>query len=97
MGLFGNKENKEEKQEEVREKLIENYKFDGMSEKDKELLTKIVIDLQGNEFFKNGVAHFANIDDSMKISYLSAIMQQNFIMINQLAKLNSNIEKLLEK
>lgn len=97
MGLFGNKENKQDKQAEFRENLIENYKFEGMSDKDKELLTKIVIDLQGNEFFKNGMAHFATIDDNMKTSYLSAMMQQNFIIINQLAKLNSNIEKLIEK
>ena len=96
MGLF-NKDNKQEKQNEFREKLIENYKYEGMTDKEKELLVKIAIDLQGNEFFKNGMAHFTTLDDNMKISYLSAMMQQNFIMINQLARLNDNIEKLLEK
>lgn len=96
MGLF-NKENKQEKQNEFREKLIENYKYEGMTEKEKEMLVKIAVNLQGNEFFKNGVATFSKPDDTMKITYLSAIMEQNFIMINQLARLNNNIEKLLEK
>lgn len=96
MGIF-NKENKLEKQNEFREKLIEKYKYEGMTEKEKELLVKIAIDLQGNEFFKNGVATFSKPDDSMKITYLSAMMEQNFIMINQLARLNDNIEKLLKK
>lgn len=96
MGLF-NKENKQEKQNEFKEELIEKYKYEGMTDKEKELLVKIALDLKGNEFFKNGMAHFTTIDDNMKVSYLSAIMQQNFIMINQLARLNNNIEKLLEK
>ena len=96
MGIF-NKENKQEKQNEFREKLIEKYKYEGMTEKEKEMLVKIAIDLQGNDFFKTGMATFTKPDDNMKISYLSAIMEQNFIMINQLARLNNNMEKLLEK
>ena len=96
MGIFS-KEDKQQKQNEFREKLIEQYKYEGIPEKEKELLVKIAIDLKGNEFFKNGVAHFTTLDDSMKISYLSAIMEQNFIIINQLARLNNNMEKLLEK
>ena len=65
--------------------------------RDSRVISRIALDLKGNEFFKNGMAHFTIIDDNMKVSYLSAIMQQNFIMINQLARLNNNIEKLLEK
>ncbi len=92
MGIFN-----KEKQKEYRDNLIEKYKYEGMTEREEELLVKILIDLKGNDFFKGGMVTFTKPDDNMKVSYLSAIMQQNFIMINQLAKLNSNIEKLINK
>ena len=32
----------------------------------------------------------------MDINYLSALVEQNWIIINQLSRLNSNIEKIME-
>lgn len=94
MGIFGSKENK---QAETKDQLIENLKFKGMTEKDIETLAKIALDLKQYESFKNGLAHVGKVEDQMQIAYTNVLIEQNWLILNQLTKLNQNIEKLIEK
>lgn len=79
-------------------KFMERYHLDGVDARDLESVRNIAYDLMGNGAMKAGMAlSFADADKQLTVSYLSAIMQQNWIMINQLSRLNSNIEKLANK
>ena len=40
---------------------------------------------------------FAKAEEQAKVTYLSALTEQNWMIIRQLSRLNKNIEKLLEK
>lgn len=91
MGLFGNNE---EKKEQKAQALLAKYGLQEISnQKDLESLRKISCDLMGNQLIELGATLTGKPEDGAKLSYLHAIMQQNFIMIRQLDR----IAKLLEK
>ena len=96
MAIFG--KNKEEKQEEKLQKFMERYQLEDLDEKDMKVLQKIATDLTGNSFFKVGMAlSFAKAEEQAKVGYLSALVEQNWMIIRQLSRLNKGIETLLEK
>lgn len=98
MGLFGTKESKEEKQAKEMQKFMDKYQLEDLDEKDLIVLKKIATDLAGNGWFKAGMAlSFAKAEEQAKVTYLSALTEQNWMIIRQLSRLNKNIEKLLEK
>lgn len=98
MGLFGEKETKEEKHQRELQKFMDRYELEDMDEKDLVVLRKIASDLMGNGFFKVGMAFsFAKAEEQAKVTYLSALAEQNWMIIRQLARLNKNIESLKEK
>lgn len=73
---------------------MEKYQLEDMDEKDLVVLKKIALDLAGNGFFKIGMAFsFAKAEEQAKVSYLSALVEQNWMIIRQLSRLNKNIEK----
>lgn len=97
MAIF-KKESREEKQSKEMQKFMEKYKLEELDEKDLVVLKKIATDLAGNNFFKVGMAlSFAKAEEQAKVTYLSAQVEQNWMIIRQLSRLNKNIEKLLEK
>lgn len=92
--MFGGKP-KDEKQQEQLQKFQEKYHIDELDPKDLENVRQIAADLAGNGFLKAGMAlSFANAADQAKVTYLSALVEQNWIIMNQLSRLNKNIEKL---
>ncbi|MFW6047448.1 MAG: hypothetical protein ACOCP4_06675 [Candidatus Woesearchaeota archaeon] len=96
MAIFG--KNKEEKQEEKLQKFMERYQLEDLDEKDMKVLEKIATDLTGNSFFKVGMAlSFAKAEEQAKVGYLSALVEQNWMIIRQLSRLNKGVETLLEK
>ncbi|WP_462133213.1 hypothetical protein [Peptostreptococcus stomatis] len=98
MAIFGKKETKEEKQKREMEKFMRKYQLEDIDEKDLIVLKKIALDIFGNEFIKTGMAFsFAKAEEQAKVSYLSALVDQNWMIIRQLSRLNSNIEKLQNK
>jgi hypothetical protein len=98
MALFGGKDNKEEKRQEEMQKFMEKYQLEDLDEKDLVVLRRISQDLAGNKWFKAGMAlSFAKAEEQAKVTYLSALVEQNWMIIRQLSRLNRNIEKLLEK
>jgi hypothetical protein len=98
MGLFGDKESREDKELREVEKFMEKYQLEDLDEKDLIVLRRITNDLAGNKFFKAGLAlSFAKVEEQAKVTYLSAQVEQNWMIIRQLSRLNKNIENLLNK
>lgn len=98
MALFGEKKTKEEKEQEQLQKFMDKYNLDTISPQDLTVVQRIANDLAGNGFLKVGLAlSFSKAEDQAKITYLSALVEQNWLIINQLSRLNAGIEKLLEK
>ena len=60
-----------------------------MNEKDLESVKKIVSDLFGNGLLKAGMAlSFAKAEEQAKVTYLSALVEQNWIIIRQLDRIS---------
>lgn len=98
MGLFGEKKSEEEKQNELLEKFMQKYQLEELDGKDLVILKRIAVDLAGNGFFKAGMAlSFAKGEEQAKVTYLSALVEQNWMIIRQLSRLNKNIEELKNK
>lgn len=87
-----------EKQEKQLQKFKERYQLEDLDEKDLIVLQRITSDLSGNGFLKAGMAlSFSKAEEQAKVTYLSALTEQNWMIIRQLSRLNKNIEKLLNK
>ena len=98
MGLFGEKKSEEEKQNELLEKFMQRYQLEELDEKDLVILKRIATDLAGNGLLKAGMAlSFAKAEEQAKVTYLSALVEQNWVVVRQLSRLNKNIEELKNK
>ena len=95
MALFKEKETKEEKQERKELIMMQKYGLDELTDpKDKESVKKIVSELVGTGLMETGMKlAMGNAGDLLKVSYLRATMEQNFIIIRQLEKLNRLLDK----
>ena len=95
MALFGEKKTKEEKQQEQLDKFMEKYQLEDLDEKDLMVLQRIAGDLAGNNLLKAGMAlSFAKAEEQAKVTYLSTLAEQNWMIIRQLSRLNKNIEEM---
>lgn len=91
MGLFGNNE---EKQEQKIQALLQKYGLEELTDpRDVQAVRSIATNLAGNKLIEVGITLQGNATDSAKLSYLNAIMDQNFIMIRQLDKICKALEK----
>ena len=100
MALFGGNGNdkKQTKEEKQLEKFMEKYQLEDLDEKDLVVLQRIASDLAGNNFFKVGMAlSFAKAEEQAKVTYLSTLVEQNWMIIRQLSRLNKNVEELKNK
>ena len=89
MGLF-NGESKDEKKERKKVEMMQRLGVEGMSdEKDVEA----VAEMSGNSLIEFGTALSGKGEDVAKISYLRAILEQNFIIIRQLDKISQGLNK----
>lgn len=95
MNPFGNKKSKEDKQQEKLQQFMDRYQLEGLDEKDLVVLQRIASDLAGNSWFKAGMAlSFSKAEEQAKVTYLSALVEQNWMIIRQLSRLNKNIEEM---
>ena len=87
MALFNNA-NKEDKKTAKVEALLEKYGLQELKDpRDVESVRAIAASLMGNKLIELGTALSGNGDDAAKMSYLSAIVEQNWIIIRLLDKL----------
>lgn len=85
MGLFGNNDGK---QEEKLERLMQKYHLEDVSSDIAPQVKEINQELLGTGLMEAGIKlSMAKADDQLKISYLNAIMKQNFIIIRLLDKI----------
>lgn len=85
--MFGNKE---EKQNEKLQKMLKKYNIENVSSDISEDVQAIANDLAGNKMIELGTLLQGNGADAVKMSYLSAIMRQNFIIIKLLDEIAHN-------
>lgn len=88
MALFGNSEAKEAKQAAKAEELLRRFGLEDLSDpRDLEAVKSISSALMGNKLIEFGTALSGNAEDAAKMTYLRALVEQNFIIIRQLDKL----------
>lgn len=98
MALFSSKENKEDKKQQEINNFMNKYQLEEIDDKDLVIIKKIATDLIGNNLLKAGMAlSFAKAEEQAKVSYLSALVNQNWIMIRQLNNISNKLDKLLDK
>lgn len=79
MGLFEN-----DKKDEKLQKLLKKYHVENVSSDISENVQDIAYELMGNKAIEVGTLFQGNSVDATKMSYLSAIMKQNWIIIRLL-------------
>ena len=95
MALFKEKESKEEKQERKELEIFQKYGLDELTDpRDLASAKKIVSELVGTGLMETGMKlSMAKAEDQLQVSYQRAMMEQNFIIIRQLAKLTNLLDK----
>lgn len=102
MALFATAEEKEikkkTKEEEKFNKLVKRYNLTNIDKEDFELIKNVATQLAGSSLGELGITFDFNTktEDRLKISRLAALQEQNWIIINQLGRLNKNIKELIE-
>lgn len=102
MSLFKSEEEKRAKkiakEEENFNKLVKKYKLTDIDKEDYELIKNISDELVGTSIldFSLSVSLGTSPEDKVKINRLSALQEQNWIIINQLGRINKNIKELIE-
>lgn len=90
MGIFGNGETREAKSDRKIAELLAKYGVDELSDpRDIASVREIAQEMAGNKLIEAGTLLQGNGIDATKMAYLRILMQQNFIIIRQLDKLNS--------
>jgi len=96
MALFKEKETKEDKQARKEQELFEKYGLDSLTDpQDIQSARKIVTELAGTGLMETGMklSMAAKPEDQLQVVYQRTLMEQNFIIIRQLDKLNKLLEK----
>jgi hypothetical protein len=88
--MFGNqKETKEEKRARLEQELLEKYGLQELSDpQDIASVRKIAQELTGTSLMETGMAlSIGSAADTVEVSYLRALVEQNFIIIRQLDRI----------
>lgn len=83
MGLFSNSDSD----------VLKKYNLENLPPQDLEIVYQIAKDLAGNKLVTVGNRLSGNPVETAKLTYMSALVQQNWIIINQLSRLSSLLEK----
>ena len=93
MALFGAKETKEDKVARKTQAMLEKYGLEYLDPKDMESVRSIGNALMGNGMIELGTALTGSGVDVAKMSYLRALIEQNWIIIRQLDRLNKKLDQ----
>lgn len=89
MALFGGGESKEDKQERQVREILEKYGMTDLSDpRDVASVREIASLMVGKKLLSFGTLLSSSSVDSAKLDYLNILMEQNFIIIRQLERLN---------
>lgn len=97
MALFGKeKETKEEKQARKEQETLAKYGLDTLTDQtDIDSVKKIVSELVGTGLMEAGMklSMGAKPEDQLQVQYQRVLMEQNFIIIRQLDRLNKLLDR----
>ena len=93
MALFGAKESKEDKVARKTQAMMEKYGLEYLDPKDMESVRSIGYALMGNNLIELGTTLSGSGVDVAKMSYLRALIEQNWIIIRQLDRLNKKLDQ----
>lgn len=93
------------KQEERARQLLQQYGLEGLENADDiNAVRRITAELAGTNLMEAGMLISSligekntSVSDRLQVYFQRAIIEQNFILIRQIDRLNSNIEKLFNK
>lgn len=89
MSLFGSKEPETEQQ-----KFLRKYGLENLMPADLVILKRITADIAVNKWFKTGMAlGFAKAEEQAKVTYLSALVEQNWLIIRKLDEMSKKLDK----
>lgn len=89
MALFGNKETKEDKQAKKIADLLHKYGLEELSDpQDLASVQAIAAGLAGSNLITFGTTLSGKAEDVAKLTYLQTLIEQNWIIIRQLDRLN---------
>ncbi|GEM01351.1 hypothetical protein SAMN05421839_10964 [Halolactibacillus halophilus] len=100
MALFSGKETepKMTKADIQMAEFMKKYQLEEFDEKDMIIIKKIASNLAENGLLRAGMSlRYSKAEEHAKVAYLSTLTEQNWMIIRQLSRLNSNIEKLVDK
>lgn len=94
MGLFGNNDVQKDVEAHKAQALLQRYGLENLSDpRDMQAVQNIATTLTGNKLVEMGTMLQGNGTDVGKLTYLRAIVEQNFIMIRQLDRIAQKLEK----
>ena len=93
MALFGAKETKEDKVARKTQAMMEKYGLEYLDAKDLESVRNIGYALMGNNMIELGTALSGSGTDVAKMSYLRALIEQNWIIIRQLDRICKKLDR----
>ncbi len=93
MALFGAKESKEDKVARKTQAMMEKYGLEYLDQKDLESVRSIGYALMGNNLIELGTTLSGSGVDVAKMSYLRALIEQNWIIIRQLDRINKKLDQ----
>ncbi|SUN53726.1 phage protein [Streptococcus dysgalactiae] len=83
------------KQKQKIQKYLSQRGIDNLNEKSNVQVRRVINDLAGNGFFKAGMAlSFAKAEEQAKVTYLSALVEQNWILISQNQEILDELKKI---
>ncbi|HEX2986101.1 MAG TPA: hypothetical protein VHO71_04725 [Caproiciproducens sp.] len=86
---------KEEKEEEKSNKLnlkMSQYNLEHLSDTDKKEVSTILTGLMGNNLIEWGTIFGGKAEDTAKLSYLQALVEQNWLIIKLLNEIKEKLE-----
>lgn len=97
MALFNNG-SREERDEQKMQQMMERYGLSELTQDNYESCRKIFNNLLGSGLMKAGMAlSFSKTEELCKVSYLSAMVEQNWIVIRQLDEMNQRLNWMMKK
>lgn len=93
MGLFKGKEEKETQKLEKLNMKMAQYGLQNLSQEDKEKVEKILLGLMGNGLIEFGTILSGKPEDVAKLSYLGALVEQNWLIIKLLNEIKEKLDK----
>lgn len=88
----------EQKQAEKIDKFQFKYGLYEVDPQDLKIIKDMALSMTANKLGEAGIAlSFGKTEDKAKIGYLRMLVEQNWVIMNQLGRLNNTIEKLIKK